>query len=66
MTKFSLYNPVYGPIGSKCSVNKILHGPFMLKLFQALMRSKVVCYFVHCEFSGSVFNIDIGRVRAKL
>ena len=32
MPKFSLYNQFYGPIGSKCSVNKILHGPFMLKL----------------------------------
>ena len=49
MPKFSLYNPFYGPIGSKCSVNKILHGPFMLKLSVVLATG----------FDGEISAINI-------
>ena len=38
----------------------------ILRCFPGYHRSKAACFFVHCKFSGSVFNIDIGRVRAKL
>ena len=31
----------------------------ILSCFPGYHRSKAACYFVHCEFSGSVFNIDM-------
>ena len=34
MTKFPLYNPFYGPIGSKCSVNKY---------FTWMLYAQIIC-----------------------
>ena len=61
---FSYANPFSAAHVHDCWYGAItcLPSHIIVCCFPGYHRSKAACYFVHCEFSGSVFNIDICRV----